>query len=115
MDLEVKVKPEVEKEVLDWLITQIETALQDRAQMERRWQKHIQQYEEVLPQKKTFPWPGCSNISLPVTPIAVETIHAREVNTLFAVRPYINVKPKKTTSNRENCSALEHFIGCGES
>lgn len=109
-DLEVKVSPEKEREVINWLTVQIQTALQDRAEKERRWQKWIMQYEEVLPLKKTFPWTGCSNISLPVTAIAVETIHAREVNTLFGVRPYILVRPKKKNADREKCADLERFL-----
>lgn len=109
-DLKVKVSPDAEKEVIDWLCVQIDTALQDRAQKEVRWQKWIKQYEEVLPEKKNFPWKNCSNLSMPVTPIAVETIHAREVNTLFSIRPFIQIKPKKKDSSKENCSAIEQFF-----
>ena len=109
-DLDVKVSPDVEKTVIDWIDTQIRTALQDRAQKEVRWQKWIKQYEEVLPEKKNFPWKNCSNLSMPVTAIAVETIHAREVNTLFSIRPYIQIKAKKKSSNKENCASIEKFL-----
>lgn len=108
-DIQVTVSEETRKAVLDWLIIQIDTALRDRTEKLTRYEKWIKQYEEILPQKKSFPWNNCSNISVPVTPIAVETIHAREVNTLFAVRPYINVKPKKKKADRESCSMIEQF------
>ncbi len=109
-DLEVKTSPDVEEKVINWLCDQINTALRDRAQKEVRWQKWIKQYEEELPQKKNFPWQNCSNLSVPVTPIQVETIHAREVNTLFSIRPYINIKPKNKITNKDNCLAIELFL-----
>lgn len=109
-DLKVRVSSDVEKKVIDWLVVQIQTALQDRKQTSDRWKKWIKQYEEELPLKKNFPWPGCSNLSLPETAIAVETIHAREVNTLFSVRPYIQIKPKKIKTNKQYCLDLERFI-----
>jgi intein/homing endonuclease len=55
-------------------------------------------------------WIGQSNISVPITPIAVETIHSREVNTIFAVRPYVQVKPKKKNVPRDNCARIERFL-----
>lgn len=109
-DIKVKTSPETEKRVIDWAILQIETALKDRKGKADRWTKWVKQYEEELPQKKSFPWAGCSNISLPETAIAVETIHAREVNTIFSVRPYINIKPKKIKTDKTNCFELERFI-----
>lgn len=108
-ELAVEVSDKIRDEVLTWVIEQIDTSLQDRANAETRWEKWINQYEEVL-KDKTFPWEKSSNISIPITPIAVETIHSREVNTVFAVRPYIQIKPKKKNVNRENCSKLERFL-----
>uniref|UniRef100_A0A6M3KZB9 Putative portal protein n=1 Tax=viral metagenome TaxID=1070528 RepID=A0A6M3KZB9_9ZZZZ len=109
-DKNVKVTIEKEKEVIKWLTTQINTALHDRQDLELRWEKWIKQYEEVLPKSKTFPWENCSNISVPITPIAVETIHAREMNAIFSIRPFIQVKPKKKGVDREDCSRLERFL-----
>lgn len=105
----VSVSEKEQKDIVQWVTYQIDTALADRSDKEKKWLKWYQQYEEILPEKKSFPWPGCSNISIPITPIAVETIHAREVNTLFAVRPYVNVKPKKRKSDKTNCAMIEVF------
>lgn len=105
----ITVSPEEEKQVVDWATLQINTALTDRAQLEERWQKWIKQYEEELPKKKMFPWKGCSNVSVPVTPIAVETIHAREVNTLFSVSPYMQVRPKVKGIDKQQSYAIEKF------
>uniref|UniRef100_A0A6H1ZNX3 Putative portal protein n=1 Tax=viral metagenome TaxID=1070528 RepID=A0A6H1ZNX3_9ZZZZ len=106
-ELKVSVDESVRTKVINWVDEQITTALKDRVELEKRWVKWVNQYEEILPNKKTFPWEGCSNISVPVVPTAVETIHAREVNTVFAVRPYIQVKPKKEGADREKCQMLE--------
>ena len=109
-DLKVRVSPEVESDVYRWVHDQITIALQDRTSLEQRWQKWIEQYEEILPEKKSFPWENSSNISLPVSAIAVETIHSREVNTLLSIHPYIQVRPKKEGIDKEVCAKVERFL-----
>ena len=106
----IKLSPEKEKAIVSDICQQIETALSDRASMEDRWIKWIKQYEEILPESKNFPWEGCSNLSVPLSPTTVETIHAREVNTLFSIRPYIQVRPKKKDVPPENCAKIERFL-----
>jgi len=108
--LVVKASAEMRDEVLMYVKGQILTALNDRSQLEDRWIKWVKQYEEILPEQKDFPWPGCSNISLPLTAIAVETIHAREVNTLLSLHPYIQVKPKKKGVDKDSCAKIEQFL-----
>jgi hypothetical protein len=110
MDLEVKAGPELTAEVVDWVCTQIETAVKDRAPLQTKWTKWNKQYEEILPDKKDFPWEGCSNLSVPETPTAVETEYEREVNVVLNNRPYIQVKPKKKGVDKENCSKIERFL-----
>jgi len=106
----VQVDPKIEKDVIKWVSDQITLALQDRSSLEKRWIKWIKQYEEILPEKKDFPWKGASNISLPLSAIAVETIHSREVNTLLSVHPYIQVRPKKKNINKDSCAQIERFL-----
>jgi len=108
-DTLVKVSAKKEKEVLNYICDEIATALNDRTKLEERWDKWIRQYEEILP-AKDFPWPNCSNISLPLSAIAVETIHSREVNTLFSIRPYIQIKPKKKGVSKDACAKIERFL-----
>lgn len=109
-DIRIKVSEETEKQVIEWVCKQIDTALQDRISLETRWEKWIKHYEEILPEEKIFPWPKCSNLSIPITPIAVETIHAREVNTLLNIRPYIQIRAKKKHVNKNNCVSIEKFL-----
>lgn len=42
-------------------------------------------------ERKTFPFTGAANIIVPLTAIAVETIHARTMQTLFAVDPIVSI------------------------
>jgi hypothetical protein len=107
---EVKVSREIESEAIQWVVNQIQTALQDRQEMEIRWEDWIKNYEEILPKEKNFPWQNCSNINIPLTPIAVETIHAREVNTVYSYRPWMQVKSKKKNVPPENPDKLMRFL-----
>ena len=109
-DIDIKISKKKEKEVLDWLVKQVDTALSDRSALETRWKKWIKQYEEILPEKKNFPWEGCSNISVPQTPIDVETMHEREVNVTLNQRPYITVKSKKKNVDPEMPATIERFL-----
>lgn len=109
-ELKVKVSEAKEKEIISWLVSQIDTALQDRSPLEARWIKWINQYEEILPQKKSFPWENCSNISVPISPIAIETIHSREVNTLLNIPPYIQVRSKKKGVDPNKAPVIEKFM-----
>jgi len=107
---EISLSPEDEKDIIGWVCEQIDTALKDRAKLQNRWAKWIEQYEEILPETKDFPWEGCSNISLPLSAIAVETIHSREVNTLFSIHPYIQVKAKKKGVDPNSVAQIERFL-----
>ena len=107
---EIALDPKSEKDIISHVCDQIDIALQDRAKLQTRWAKWIEQYEEILPEKKDFPWEGASNISLPLSAIAVETIHSREVNTLFSIHPYIQVKAKKKGINPNSVAQIERFL-----
>jgi len=109
-DLAVKVSSKMEKEVLDYVCDEISTVLKDRTKLSKRWEKWIKQYEEILPETKDFPFKGASNISLPLSAIAVETIHSREVNTLLSIHPYVQVKPKKKGANKDTSAQIERFL-----
>ena len=109
-DIHVKVGDDIKTDVVNWVCDSITTAIEDRSSLEQRWGKWIDQYEERLPEKKSFPWENASNISVPLTAVAVETIHSREVNTLLSMRPYIQVRPKKKNVDKESCAIIERFL-----
>lgn len=43
--------------------------------------------------RKTFPWPGAANLRVPLIGIAVDSIVARIVNTIFMVEPFWTIRP----------------------
>lgn len=43
---------------------------------------------------KTFPWPGCANIVLPLIGTTQDSIVARIVNTIFGVDPLWSIRPR---------------------
>lgn len=49
-------------------------------------------YAQPTVKKKTFPFTGAANIVIPITAIAVEAVHAREMTTLFALPQFCSVK-----------------------
>ena len=97
----VKASEQTKKEIMEWLCTQITTILSDRQELERRWEKWVKQYEEELT-PKSFPWENCANYFMPLTSTAVETVYARQINTIFGVSPIMTVKPKKSIFVIEN-------------
>lgn len=56
----------------------------------KTWQQDY--WAKPAQEKKTFPFTGAANIVIPLTAIAVETIHARMMTTLLALRPFLSAK-----------------------
>lgn len=56
----------------------------------KKWQGDY--WAEPVASKKTFPFTGAANIIIPLTAIALETIHARMMTTLFAPKPLVMTK-----------------------
>lgn len=60
----------------------------------KRWQKDY--WSKPRTEKATFPFSGAANIVIPLSAIAVETIHARFMTTLFGLKQFVsgeNVDP----------------------
>jgi len=81
--------------------------LQDVINWERDyWAKPSQE-------RRTFPFTGASNIIIPLDAIAVETIHARDMTTLFALDQFVAGKAKNPAwSNHAHPveRAMDHII-----
>lgn len=45
--------------------------------------------------EKNFPFRKAANVVIPITAIAVEAIYARIMNTIFAVKPFWSIRPKR--------------------
>jgi len=55
----------------------------------KMWQN--QYWAKPVTERRTFPFRGAANIIIPITAIAVETIFARIMTQLFAIKPFITV------------------------
>lgn len=98
------------KNVIDYLDQAFQEALpaHDR-KIERldRWQRA---YDGIpATPHKDFPWPGACNIVIPLIGIAVDSIVARIVNTLFSVTPFWSVRPLRSEVE-EAAYAQEQFL-----
>lgn len=85
---------EQERAIVRRVVDDFTQDIADREEWMRNRERLYKKYRGVT-EPKDFPWPGCSNLHLPVTMTAVETIHPRLVNALFAVRPYATVRPRE--------------------
>lgn len=79
---------QVEDDVLDdisrWLQTEVMKAVSDRSDLEEKVRHWDSLYNaEPNSEKKDFPWPGASNITVPVVATAVDAVVARVMNSLF--------------------------------
>lgn len=50
--------------------------------------------------KRNFPWPGAANIEVPVIGIAVDSICARVVNTIFQTEPFWTIRPLRRETEK---------------
>ena len=56
----------------------INTALNDRGNMEDEWREDLRTYEGIPKLKqKNFPWPGASNLEIPMKAIVTDVVQAR--------------------------------------
>ena len=72
-----------------------------------KWQKAYEG-EPVVP-VKNFPWDGACNIVVPLIGIAVDSIVARLVNTVFAVDPFWTVRPL-TQATERHAKPVQDFM-----
>lgn len=72
---------------------QLEEALDEHQELEEQLDEWDRAYVGTPKVKKRqFPWPGAANIEVPVIGVAVDSINARVLNTVFAMEPFWSVK-----------------------
>jgi len=85
----------------DYLDNELEEGLRLHVEREDRLTKWQKAYDgEPASPKKDFPWPGACNVVIPLIGIAVDSIVARIVNTLFSVEPFWTVRPLRPEMER---------------
>lgn len=104
----ISLNNEQERAIVERILDDFNRDIADREEWMQNRERLYKKYRGVT-DPKDFPWPGCSNLHLPVTMTAVETIHPRLVNTIFAVRPYAAVRPQEAR-DVERARRVEQFL-----
>lgn len=83
-----------EASLADWLDQELSESLSAHYALEEQLDKWQKAYDgEPASPRKDFPWPNACNIVIPLIGIAVDSIVARIVNTLFSVTPFWSIRP----------------------
>lgn len=91
----LKLDEDTEARLIDWLATEIEQAWTEREPLLKDWEQWQTDYwAKPSSTVKNFPFTKAANIVIPLTGIAAEAVHARLINTLFAVEPFWSVRPR---------------------
>ena len=90
------------------IMSDIDGALQDRLEWENRLADWDDLYYGNLP-AKNFPWPGASNLHVPLTLVGVETLKPRLVEVILGDEQPVHAIPTRYTSN-ELRDRVETFL-----
>lgn len=87
--------PMVEASLAHWLYEEIHFARIEKSSIVEDWKRWQKQYW-AQPEKtvKDFPFKRAANFVVPLSAIAVEAVHARIMNTIWAVEPFWSVRPR---------------------
>ena len=82
--------------------------LADRTEWESRLTEWDEQYYGIVPDR-TYPWPGCSNLHVPLTMLGVETLKPRLIEAVAGGEPIAQVLPVEA-SDEERRDRTELFL-----
>ena len=105
---EVKLSKEEEEELSEYLSSQLEIAINDRATLENDIRKWNDNYEGKT-KAKNFPWAGCSNVFVPLTAIAVDAIFSRIIRTIFGIKPLWSIRGRQE-GDTDTAQNIEDFL-----
>lgn len=111
---ELKLDYETEQRLISYIDDEITTHASERG----AWVSDLQAWQEdywATPSAKeaTFPYKGAANLIIPLTAIAVESTHAREMTTLFALEQFVTAKiqdPTMQDLNHDLESAIDREL-----
>lgn len=85
---------DTEDRLLRFLDHEIEQARIEKDSLVEDWKNWQADYFATPnSEQKNFPFERAANIVIPMTAIAVEAVHARLMNTIFAVEPFWSIRP----------------------
>ena len=97
-----------EEDIRNSILSEIADALLDRKDWEDRYAEWEDQYHGRLPEKR-FPWPGSSNLHVPLTMLGVETLKPRLVQSILGGDPPIMVAMVEQT-DEERQERVELYL-----
>ena len=109
-----------------WIDEELDAFYLERGPMMEDWKRYQTIYWAAPATKeKNFPFKRAANIVIPLAAMAVESVHARFMNTLFAVEPFWSIRAKSKEwmdldkpfeeylqSEAESAEALDVFGFC---
>src|SRR3989304_902997 len=99
---------QIELDLAAQVLSDHANGLTDRIEREQRWADDDDQYHGILP-KKTFPWAGCANFFIPLTPTGVETMKPRLIESVLGDDQPILVRPVEATDEARQ-EITERFL-----
>lgn len=92
--VELKLAPDKEQELGDYLRMVYMQLKGDRMPLEREWADNVQREESVFP-SAPGPWPGASDIRPPLTRVVKDTLHALYMQSLFGNTSTLRCTPTR--------------------
>jgi len=77
-----------------WFHHQMSNALTDQQPLVNNWKSYFEQWRAKMPEgDKEFPWPGASNLEMPLTSMHADPIYADTMQSFHAHRHFWHVDP----------------------
>lgn len=86
--------PFMADQLVQYIRTEVQQALNDRQLLESRWNRFLAAYRALPEQEvKKFPFEGAANLTLPVIATDVDTVYSRLMGLLFAADNFWSCRP----------------------
>jgi hypothetical protein len=109
MARQLDVDPEILTKLTSYLTSELQNHRAERGALEDRWNRELQDFwAEPSDSSPELPVTGFASIIVPLTAIAVEAVHARDMGQLFGLKELITVDV--TQENQQVKQGLEQFF-----
>ena len=109
MARQLDVDPEILTKLTSYLTSELQNHRAERSPLEDRWNRELQDFwAEASDSAPELPVTGFASIIVPLTAIAVEAVHARDMGQLFGLKELITVDV--TQENQNVKQGLEQFF-----
>lgn len=109
MARQLDVDPEILAKLTSYLTSELQNHRAERGALEDRWNRELQDFwAEPSDSSPELPVTGFASIIVPLTAIAVEAVHARDMGQLFGLKELITVDVTQESQNVKQ--GLEQFF-----